>query len=154
MDSALMATITSTLSLQIQIEMTMIFILLLMVCCITSAAYHVPDEQYEIILQLVKHSEKKKQYPKAVKDRTQIEKSTIIKFWRTQKSEKKSSQNGKVLCHAGKLVVRRNEVKRVVKKTFKISKGSGYKKLWHTSKDGYSGLSQRDVLGITKQSKQ
>ena len=101
--------------------MTMMLILLLMLCCITSAAYHIPDEQYEIILQLVKHSEKNEQYPKEVKDRTQIEKSTIIKFWRTHKSEKKFSRNGEVLCHAGKPVVRRNEVKRVAEKTFKIS---------------------------------
>ena len=43
-------------------------------------------------------------------------------------------------------VLKRIEVNQVVEKTFKKCKSAGYKKIHHRARDGYAGLSKRQVL--------
>lgn len=47
-------------------------------------------------------------------------------------------------------MVKKTDVKRIVSKTFKESKSGGYKKIRTRAADGYAGLSNREILKITK----
>lgn len=81
-----------------------------------------------------------------VAERTRGQKSAIVKFYRLRSG---LSVEGGKLFYNGKRVLKRNEIKRVVKKTFTQCKSGGYKKLRTYAADGYAGLSNNKILKVT-----
>ena len=59
--------------------------------------------------------------------RTHTQKSAIIKCWRL-KEELSLDTNG-VLLHQGNRVLKKNEIKGIVSKTFRSNKSGGYKNI-------------------------
>ena len=49
----------------------------------------------------------------------------------------------------GRKVLRKNDLKHVVARIFKASKSGGYKKLRTRAADGYTGMSNKNILKVT-----
>ena len=99
-------------------------------------------EEYEIILKLSKGN-----FYVPVSQRTRIEKSAIVKFWRLRKDL--TLDKSGALLYEGKKVLMKSVVKEIVSKTFKKSTSGGYKKLRTRAADGYTGISNRNILQVT-----
>ena len=56
------------------------------------------------------------------------------------------------MCFEGKAIVKKSSLKDVVKKSFKKSKGSGTRKIYHKLKGCYSGISERNVHKVLSKS--
>ena len=92
------------------------------------------DETYGILVQMI---EGKFNIP--VAERTAKQNAARVRFWR---NKDKLSLEGGLLCFEGKAMVKKSAMKEVVKKSFKKSKGSGSRKIYHRLKDFYSGTSE------------
>ncbi|KAK2547608.1 Gag-Pro-Pol polyprotein [Acropora cervicornis] len=108
-------------------------------CCIypgsgTTALDH---ETYKIFVQVIKG-----EFSIPVTERTAKINSARVRFWRNKDN---LSLRGGVLCFKGKAIAKKSALEKVVKKSFKTSKGSGTRKLYHRLKDSYSGISERNV---------
>lgn len=101
-------------------------------------------EEYEIISQLLK---KDGRFTVPSKDRTKEQRSAYVKYWRLK--EKLSLGAHGLLLLEGKRVLKKDEVKQCVSKTFKKSKSVGYKKLRTRALDGYAGISRSNILRVT-----
>ena len=99
-------------------------------CCIYlgSGITALDDETYEIFVQMIKG-----EFSIPVTERTAKINSARVRFWHNKDN---LSLRGGVLCFKGKAIA---------KKSFKTSKGSGTRKLYHRLKDSYSGISERNV---------
>ena len=80
--------------------------------------------------------------------RKTVKKNTIIKFWRLKTDLSLDVENDKILFQ-GRKVLRKNDLKHVVARTFKASKSGGYKKLRTRAADGYTGMSNKNILQVT-----
>ena len=104
-------------------------------CCIYlgSGITALDDETYEIFVQMIKG-----EFSSPVTERTAKINSARVRFWLNKDNP---SLRGGVLCFRGKAIAKKS----VVKKSFKTSKGSGIRKLYHRLKDSYTGISERNV---------
>ena len=98
-------------------------------CCIypgsgITARY---DETYEIFVQMIKG-----EFSIPVTEQTAKINSARVRFWRNKDN---LSLRGGVLCFKGKAIAKKSALEKVVKKSFKTSKGSGTRKLYHRLKD-------------------
>lgn len=75
--------------------------------------------------------------------------SARVKFWA---NKDKLSLEGSLLCFEGKAIVKKSAMKEVVKKSFKKSKGSGSRKIYHRLKDCYSGISEGTIHKVLSKS--
>ena len=102
------------------------------------------DETYGILVQMI---EGKFNIP--VAERTAKQNVARVRFWR---NKDKLSLEGGLLCFEGKATVKKSAMKEVVKKSFKKSKGSGSRKIYHRLKDCYSGISERTIHKVLSKS--
>ena len=102
------------------------------------------NETYDVFLQLIKG-----EFSVPVKDRTDKQKSAVVRFWRNRAS---LSLRGGGLFFNGKAVVKKTELHDVVQKMYKSSKGSGARKIYHKLKECYSGVALRDVQKMLSKS--
>ena len=77
------------------------------------------DETYEIFVQMIKGE-------------FSIPITAWVRFWRNKDN---LSLRGGVLCFKEKAIAKKSALEKVVKKSFKTSKGSGTRKLYHRLKD-------------------
>lgn len=84
-----------------------------------------------------------------VKERTAQQNSACVRFWR---NKEKLSLEGGLLCLEGKTIVKKSALKEVVKKSFKTSKGSGSRKIYHKLRDCYSGISEGNIHKVLSKS--
>ena len=103
------------------------------------------DETYSTFLELLKG-----EFNVPLQKRSTKQKSAIVRFWRNRGHL--SLQRGNV-CFDGKPVLRKSTVSKVVAKTFKETKGSGVRKLYHHLKDVCSGVGERDVRCVLGKSR-
>lgn len=101
-------------------------------------------EEYMIIVSLIKNDGIFNVPPN---ERSRAQKSAYVKYWRLK--EKLSLDSNDILLFEGKKVLKKDEIKMCVTKTFKQSKSAGYKKLRMRALDGYAGLSRSNILKIT-----
>ena len=80
--------------------------------------------------------------------RTKAHKNAYVKYWRL-KSDLTLDNNGLLLFN-GKRVLKKKELTSVVAKAFRKNKSADYKKLRTGAADSYIGLSDGDILRITK----
>ena len=83
-----------------------------------------------------------------VAERSRLQKSALVKFWRLK--NKLSVDSDENLLYDRKKVVRKGDIQKVVKKTFKKNKSGGHRKLRSRAADGYSGSSKLEILKVTK----
>ena len=81
------------------------------------------DETYRIVVQMIETK------------RTTKQNSSRVGFWR---NKDKLSLQGGLLCFQGKAIVKKSAKKKVLKKSFKKSKGFGSRKIYHRLEDCYS----------------
>ena len=111
---------------------------------VTAIGYQpIPDEQYEVLLKLLKND-----FNVPVKDRTKIQKSTVVKFWRNKYS---LGKDGQIMLN-GKPVLRESQVSKVVKHVIRETKGSGTRKLYKRIAREITGLSENRVKTETEKS--
>ena len=76
--------------------------------------------------------------------RSRVQKNPVVKYWRLRKNL--SLDPSGHLLYQGKRVLKKEEIKNIVAKSFKESKSGGYKKLRTWASDGYTGMSNRKIL--------
>ena len=101
------------------------------------------DEEYEVILRLLKD-----EFNVPVAQRTRVQKNAIIKFWRLKTDLSLDVGDEKILFQGWK-VLRKNDLKHVIARTFKAGKSGGYKKLRARTADGYTGMSNKNIIKVT-----
>ncbi|KAK2558965.1 hypothetical protein P5673_018593 [Acropora cervicornis] len=92
-------------------------------CCIYpgSGITALDDETYKIFVQMIKG-----EFSIPVTERTAKINSARVRFWRNKDN---LSLRGGVLCFKGKAIAKKSVLEKVVKKSFKTSKGSGTRTL-------------------------
>lgn len=84
-----------------------------------------------------------------VKDRTRAEKTAVIHFWRANSNVQVKIENGTEVLYLGsRWLTRASEISNIVADKFHRMKGSGAKKLAHSLKKFYVGLSVRKVQNV------
>lgn len=101
------------------------------------------NESYGILMQMI---EGKFNIPVTV--RTATQNSAWVRFW----CDKDNLSLGDLLCFEGKAIVKKSAMKEEVKKSFKRSKGSGSRKIYHRLKDCYSGIYERTIHRVLSKS--
>ena len=101
------------------------------------------QEEYGIICRLLKNAERFSILPH---DRTK-EQSEYVKYFRSKK--KLSLDKRGLILFEGKRVLKKDEIKQCVLKTFKKTKYLGYKELRMRALDGYAGISHTNILKVT-----
>ena len=84
-----------------------------------------------------------------MKDRTRVQKSTVIQFWRRRYIFHLAQESEPTLYFGGRKVVKQSSVSAVVGKTFHEAKSGGCKKLRNRAAESYAGLTERKILRIT-----
>ena len=107
------------------------------------------DEEYNILLNKVLN-----RFDTAVVDRSTVEKAVLRKYYRWVKAGRQLpvGPSGKNIYIDGKKVMRKSEIKQIVKKMEKNTKGSGSRKLAQRIKSRYIGCTERHVTTITANS--
>ena len=101
------------------------------------------NEEYEVILRLLKD-----EFNVPVAPRTRVQKNAIIKFWRLKTDLSLDVGEEKILFQ-GRKVLRKTDLKHVIARTFKAGKSGGYKKLRTRAADGYTGMSNKNIIKVT-----
>lgn len=70
----------------------------------------------------------KKEFSVPIKDRSAKVRSALVRFWRNRKH---LSLSGNQVCFDGKVILKKSDLSKVVKRAFKDTKGSGVRKLYH-----------------------
>ena len=87
-------------------------------------------------------------------ERTKVQKAAVIRFWRGHGKYYVKVENSKdCLYFEGKKVIRKSELKDIVAKEYNRCKGSGARKIHHTLKDIYHGLSEQAIQTLLNQDK-
>ena len=115
-------------------------------CCIYpgSGITALDNATYEIFVQMIKG-----EFSIPVTEPTAKINSARVRFWRNKDN---LSLRGGVLCFKGKAIAKKSALEKVVKKSFKTSKGSGTRKMYDRLKDSYSGISERNVPKVLSKS--
>lgn len=107
------------------------------------------NDVYDIILNLCRGT-----FHVPVNQRTAIQKATLVRFWRNKdRYTVKKVDGAEKLLFDGKAVVKKSELKQLVIKEFKHSKGIGSRKLKHKLKQRFHGVSEARVNKILAKSK-
>ena len=100
----------------------------------------VDDATYNTLVELLKGK-----YQRKVSERSAVEKSALVMFWR---NKQRLSLQGKNLLHDGKLVVRKSAVQNIVKHKFKETKGAGARAVAYSLKSKYTSVSETNVRRV------
>lgn len=103
------------------------------------------DETYNVFLEMLK-----KEFSVPIKDRSAKVRSALVRFWRNRKH---LSLSGNQVCFDGKVILKKSDLSKVVKRAFKDTKGSGVRKLYHHLKDVCIGVGERDVRSVLQKSR-
>ena len=104
----------------------------------------ISDEVYQTLLLLAQG-----RFNVPVKDRTRVQKSTVIRFWRWRYLFNFGQEREPTLYFGGLKVVKQSSVSAVVGKMFHDAKSGGCKKLRNRAAESYAGLTERKILRIT-----
>ncbi|KAH3785824.1 hypothetical protein DPMN_163918 [Dreissena polymorpha] len=106
----------------------------------------VDDFSYYTLVELLKGN-----YQRKVSERSAVEKSALVMFWRKMQ---RLSLRGENLLHDGKIVVRKSAVQKIVKQKFKETRGAGARADAYSLKSKYKSVSDTNVRrGLTKHHK-
>ena len=98
----------------------------------------VDDAVYDTLVQLTKS-----EFDVPVKQRSAQQKASCVRFWRNKSKFKIQKVNGKErLFFDWKAVMKKSELRDVVRKEFKHCKGTGARKLKHRLKKRFQGVSK------------
>ena len=110
----------------------------------TNYIHAISEDDYKILVSLVNGD-----FNVPVKDRSRLQKSAIIKFWRAQGRFTVDEDTRSILYYEGRKVAKKDEVRKIVARSFHESKSCGYKKLRSRAADGFAGISGRNILKVT-----
>lgn len=102
------------------------------------------DETYRIVVQMIEGK-----FKVLGTKRTTKQNSSRVRFWR---NKDKLSLQGGLLCFQGKAIVKKSAMKKVLKKSFKRSKGFGSRKIYHRLEDCYSIVWERIIHKLLSKS--
>ena len=109
----------------------------------------VDDAVYDTLVQLTKC-----EFDVPVKQRSAQQKASCVRFWRNKSKFSIQKVNGvERLFFDGKAVMKKSELRDVVRKEFKHCKGIGARKLKHRLKKRFEGVSEPQLQQVLSRSK-
>ena len=109
----------------------------------------VDDAVYDTLVQLTKS-----EFDVPVKQRSAQQKASCVRFWRNKSKFSIQNVNGEEkLFFDGKAVMKKSELRDVVRKEFKHCKGIGARKLKHRLKKRFEGVSEPQLQHVLSRSK-
>lgn len=107
------------------------------------------DAVYEMLVQLTKS-----EFDVPVKQRSAQQKASCVRFWRNKSKFSIQSINGEEkLFFDGKAVMKKSELRDLVRKEFKHCKGIGARKLKYRLKKRFEGVSEPQLQHVLSRSK-
>lgn len=107
----------------------------------------VSDEMYDALVQICKG----KSLPQKC-DRSKVQKAALMRFWRGRGRYSLKVENGReYLYFDDKKLIKYSEVKDIVNEEYHRCKGTGARKIHHTLKDIYHGLSEEKIQNLFNQ---
>ena len=109
----------------------------------------VDDVVNDTLVQLTKN-----EFDVPVKQRSAQQKASCVRFWRNKSKFSIQNVNGEQkLLFDGKAVMKKSELRDVVRKEFKHCKGIGARKLKHRLKKRFEGVSEPQLQHVLSKSK-